>query len=159
KQYPNFNIGPGYTYEERNSFFIVGFSTSFPVFNRNQGPIVEAEGCCKQAVVAFLQIQAQVIEKSERALVVYAAVFMEVGAAQSFYQLQEAQVQRVQENIRAGVDYRLSLDGAQIQASILARAQLDALARAQRALGDLEDAAQRPLGPGEMSPSAPNLHL
>ena len=24
KQYPNFNIGPGYTYEERNSFFTVG---------------------------------------------------------------------------------------------------------------------------------------
>ncbi len=43
KQYPNFNIGPGYTYEERNSFFTVGFSTSLPVFNRNQGPIAEAE--------------------------------------------------------------------------------------------------------------------
>jgi hypothetical protein len=38
----------------------------------------------------------------------------------------------------------------QIQLSILARAQLDALARAQRALGDLEDAVQRPLAPGEV---------
>jgi hypothetical protein len=40
----------------------------------------------------------------------------------------------------------------QIQLSILARARLDALARAQRALGDLEDAVQRPLAPGDMLP-------
>jgi len=37
----------------------------------------------------------------------------------------------------------------QIQLSVLARARLDALGRAQRALGDLEDAVQRPLAPGE----------
>jgi outer membrane protein TolC len=155
KQYPNFNIGPGYTYEERNSFFTLGFSTSLPVFNRNQGPIAEAEGRRKEAAATFLQTQAQVIEKSERALAVYKASFKEAGEAQSLYQLQEAQVRRVQENIRAGADYRLSLDGAQIQASILARAQLDAVARTQRALGELEDAVQHPLGPGEMPPISP----
>src|SRR5215469_8758368 len=151
KEYPNFNLGPGYTYEERNSFFTLGFSTSLPVFYRNQGPIAESEGRRKEAAAAFLQKQAQVIEKSERSLAVYKATLKEVDEAQSLYQLQEAQVRRVQENIRAGADYRLSLDGAQIQASLLARAQLDALARAQRALGDLEDAVQRPLAPGEMS--------
>jgi len=152
KQYPNFNIGPGYTYEERNSFFTIGFSTSLPVFNRNQGPIAEAEGRRKEAAAAFLQTQAQVIEKSERALAVYKAALKEAAEAESLYQLQEIQVQRVQENIRAGADNRLSLDGAQIQVSILARARLDALARTQRALGDLEDAVQRPLAPGEMLP-------
>ena len=68
KQYPNFNIGPGYAFEERHSFFTVGFSTSLPVFNRNQEPIAEAEARRKEAVAAFLQTQAQVIEKSERAL-------------------------------------------------------------------------------------------
>jgi outer membrane protein TolC len=155
KQYPNFNIGPGYTYEERNSFFTLGLSTSLPVFNRNQGPIAEAEGRRQEMAAAFLQTQAQVIEKSERALAVYTAAVKEVAEAHSLYQLQEAQVQRVQENIRAGVDYRLNLDGAQIQASILARAQLDALARAQRVLADLEDAVQRPLAPGEMLPINP----
>jgi len=152
---PDFNIGPGYTYEERNSFFTMGFSTSLPVFNRNQGPIAETEARRKEAAVAFLQTQAQVIEKSERALAVYKAALKEVAEAKSLYQLQEAQVQRVQENIRAGADYRLSLDGAQIQASILARVRLDALARAQWALGDLENAVQRPLAPGEMPPISP----
>jgi len=153
KQYPNFNIGPGYTYEERNSFFTVGFSTSLPVFNRNQGPIAEAEGRRREAAAAFLQTQAQVIAKSERALAVYTAALKEVAEAQSLYQLQETQSQIVQQAIRAGADTRLSLDGVEIQLSLLARARLDALARAQRALGDLEDAVQRPLAPGEVFPA------
>ena len=152
KQYPNFNIGPGYTYEERNSFFTVGLSTSLPVFNRNQGPIAEAEGRRKEAAAAFLQTQAQVVAKSERALAIYTAALKEVGEAQSLYQLQETQLQIVQQTIRAGADTRLSLDGVQVQLSVLARARLDALGRAQRALGDLEDAVQRPLGPGETFP-------
>jgi outer membrane protein TolC len=152
KQYPNFNIGPGYTYEERHSFFTVGFSTSLPIFNRNQGPIAEAEGRRKEAAAAFVQTQAQVIARSERAFGVYTAALKEVAEAQSLYQLEEAQGQVVQQAIGAGADTRLTLDGVQIQLSILARARLDALARAQRALGDLEDAVQRPLAPGDMLP-------
>ena len=152
KQYPNFNIGPGYTYEERNSFFTVGFSTSPPILNRNQGPIAEAEGRRKEAAAAFVQTQAQVIARSERALAVYTSTLKEVAEAESLYQLQETQLQIVQQSIRAGADTRLGLDGVQIQLSLLARAKLDALGRAQRALGDLEDAVQRPLASGEIFP-------
>jgi len=162
RQYPNFNIGPGYTYEERNSFFTVGFSTTLPVFNRNQGPIAEAEGRRKEAAAAFVQTQAQVIAKSERALAVYTAALKEVGAAQSLYQIQETQLQIVQQNIRAGSDSRQSLDAVQIQLSVLARAKLDALGRAQRALGDLEDAVQRPLdheGLFQFQPESPVLKM
>jgi outer membrane protein, heavy metal efflux system len=152
KQYPNFHIGPGYTYEERKSFFNVGFSTTLPIFNRNQGPIAEAEGRRKEAAATFLQTQAQVIERSERALAVYTAALKEVSEAQSLYQIQETQLKAIQQAIRTGADYRLSLDGAQIQLSVLAGAKLNALARAQRALGDLEDAVQRPLAPDETYP-------
>jgi outer membrane protein TolC len=155
KQYPNFNIGPGYTFEERHSFFTVGFSISPPLFNRNQGPIAEAEGRRKEAAAVFLETQARVIARSERALAVYSAAMKEVTEAQSMYERQETQLQMVQQAIRAGADTRLSLDGVQIQLSISARSRLDALARAQRALGDLEDAVQRPVAPGEMLPVYP----
>jgi len=101
--------------------------------------------CRKEAAAAFLQTQAQVIARSERALAGYTAALKEIAEAQSLYQLQETQLQIVQQAIGAGADTRLSLDGVQIQLSILARVRLDALARAQRALGDLEDAVQRPL--------------
>lgn len=145
KQYPDINIGPGYTYEERNSFFTVGLSSAIPLFNRNQGPIAEAEARRKEAAAAFLQTQAQVVAKSERALAVYTAALRELAEAQSLYRLQEIQLQIVQQAIRAGADNRLSLDGVQIQLSVLARARLDALGRALQALGNLEDAVQRPL--------------
>ncbi len=55
KQYPDINIGTGYTYEETHSFFTVGFSTTVPLFNRNQGPIAEAEARRKEAAAAFLE--------------------------------------------------------------------------------------------------------
>ncbi len=155
KQYPNFNIGPGYTYEEKNNFFTVGFSASLPVFNRNQGPIAEAEGRREEAAAAFLQTQTQVIAKSERAFGVYTAAVKEVAEAQLLYQFQETQEQIIAQSIRAGADSRLSLDGVQIQLSILAKARLDALGRAQRALGDLEDAVQQPLDHDGVFPVRP----
>ncbi len=145
KQYPDINIGPGYTYEERNSFFTLGLSSAIPLFNRNQGPIAEAEARRKEAAAAFLQTQAQVVAKSERALAIYTAALRELAETQSLYQLQEIQLQIVQQGIRAGADNRLNLDGVQIQLLVLARARLDALGRALRSLGDLEDAVQRPL--------------
>jgi outer membrane protein TolC len=164
KQYPNFNLGPGYTYEESKSFFTVGFSTSLPIFNRNQGPIAEADGRRKEAAAAFLQTQAQVIEKSERAFAVYEAALRAYTQTESSYQLQKAQVQIVEQNISAGSDDRLSLDAAEIQVSALAEARLNALARAQGALGDLEDSLQRPLVHGEIFPvnsefSSNSLHI
>ncbi|GAC1437673.1 MAG: TolC family protein [Terriglobales bacterium] len=152
KQYPNFNLGPGYTYEEGNSFFTVGFSTSLPLFNRNQGPIAEAEGRREQAAAAFLQTQAQVIETSERAFAVYKAALSAFIQAESLYSLQKSQLPVVEHNISAGADDRLSLDAVEIQISALAQARLNALASAQKALGDLEDSVQRPLVRGEMFP-------
>jgi outer membrane protein, heavy metal efflux system len=161
KQYPDINIGPGYTYEERNSFFTVGLSSAIPLFNRNQGPIAEAEARRKEAAAAFLQTQSQVIAKSERALAVYTAALQEVAESQSLYQLQETQLRTVEQSIRSGAENRLSLDGVRIQLFLLERARLDALARAQRALGDLEDAVQRPLnheGVFQIEPGSPALN-
>jgi hypothetical protein len=66
----------------------------------------------------------------------------------------------MQQTLRAGADNRLSLDNVEIQGWVLARAQLDALLRAQRALGELEDSVQRPLAPDEMftiTPESPAL--
>jgi cobalt-zinc-cadmium efflux system outer membrane protein len=160
KQFPDINIGPGYTYEETHSFFTVGFSTTVPIFNRNQGPIAEAEARRKEAAATFLERQAQVIARSERALAVYTAALKEVAEAESLSRFQETQLQITQQAIRAGAGTQLSLDNVEIQSWVLGRARLDALARAQRALGELEDAVQRPLDSGGMftiTPDSPAL--
>ena len=155
KQYPDINIGPGYTYEEMHSFFTVAASSTIPLFNRNQGPIAEAEARRKEAAAAFLERQSQVIARSERALAVYTAELKELSEAESLRKLQENQAQITQQAIRSGTDIRLSLDNVEIQVWLLARAQLDALLRAQKALGDLEDAVQHPLAPSDMFPMNP----
>jgi outer membrane protein TolC len=162
KQYPDVQIGPGYTYEERNNFFTIGLSTTLPLFNRNQGPIAEAEARRTEAAAVFLEKQAKVIADSERALALYTATLKELAEAdQSLRKLQDAQVQMTQQAVRLGEEDRLSLNGVQIESSVIARARLDALARAQSALGELEDAVQRPLDPGGMfsiDPESPALN-
>ena len=160
KQYPDLTIGPGYTYEETHSFFTLGLSTVIPLFNRNQGPIAEAEAHRQEAAALFLERQAQVISRSARALAVYTAALKELDESDSLSRLQEAQSQILQQAISAGTDTRLSLDNAEIQNWTLARARMDALARAQKALGELADALQRPLDPGGLftiTPESPSL--
>jgi outer membrane protein, heavy metal efflux system len=161
KQYPDVQIGPGYTYEEGKSYFTVGFSTTLPIFNRNQGPIAEAEARRKKAGAAFVETQARVIAASERALALYSAAFKAfVEAAQSLDKLQEARQHAMQTAVRAGEEDQLALDSVRIETLAGARTRLAALNQAQVALGGLEDAVQRPLAAGEalsVSPNSPAL--
>jgi len=161
KQYPDIQVGPGYTYEEKNNFFTLGLSTTLPIFNRNQGPIAEAEARRKESAAAFLEKQAQVIAGSERALALYIAALKELAEAdQSLHRLQDAQLQMMQQAVRLGEEDRLALNGVRIESSVVTRTRLDALARAQSALGELEDAVQRPLDPGDafsITPESPAL--
>ena len=153
KQYPDLQIGPGYTYEERDNFFTLGLSATLPIFNRNQGPVAEAEARRKEAAAAFLQKQAQVIAESERALAVYSAALHELSEAdQTLRSLQDTRLGMTQQAVSVGEEDRLSLNGTQLEGTVVAQARLDALGRAQIALGDLEDAVQRPLSPGDRFP-------
>ncbi len=155
RQRPDINIGPGYTYEEKHSFFTVGLSTVVPMFNRNQGPIAEAEARRQEAAAVFLQTQAQVIAKSGRALARYSAAMDELAEADRGVQLLQIERQAIEQSVRVGASDRLDLDDADIQAAGAARSRLDALGRAQRALGELEDAVERPLVSEDEFPTNP----
>ena len=158
KQYPDVQIGPGYTYEERHNFFTLGLSTTLPLFNRNQGPIAEAEARRKGTAAGFLETQAHVIAASERARALYVAALKELrDADQSLRTLQDSRLQMTGRAVQLGEEDRLSLIGVQIESAVVARARLDALARAQSALGELEDTVQRPLDTGDIFPSILNL--
>lgn len=152
RQYPNFNIGPGYQFEEGHNYFTVGFSATLPIFNRNQGPIAQAEARRKQAAAQFLATQARVIAQSEQALARYRAAFEELNQAEhSLNRLQRVQVRLVLHSFQAGESGRLSLNQVHLESVTAAETVLGALGRAQTALGSLESAVQRPLGPGERS--------
>jgi cobalt-zinc-cadmium efflux system outer membrane protein len=151
RQYPNFQIGPGYQFEESHNYFTIGLSATLPIFNRNQGPIAQAEARRKAAAAAFLATQARVIAQSEQALAQYRAALGELNEArQNLNRLLQVQQQLVRHAFRLGETDRLAMNQAQLESLVAAQAQLTALGDAQRALGALEDAVQRPLQPGEL---------
>jgi outer membrane protein TolC len=153
KQYPDIDIGPGYSYEENQSYFTLGFSAAIPMFDRNRGPIAAAEARRLSAAAAFQATQADVISRSERSLAVYTAALAELEEAARLEELTAARQRAIRESVRAGEDGRLELDDADIEQLIASRTELDSVARAQRALGELEDAVQRPLTPGDRLPA------
>jgi outer membrane protein TolC len=157
KQYPDIDIGPGYTYEEKRSYFTVGFAATIPLLDHNQGPIAEAEARRLKAQAEFVQTQAEVISSSQRALTLYAAALDGLAEAGRFADVQTRRSEATRKSVQAGEQGRLDLDDAEIERSVAERARLDALAHAQRALGDLEDAVERPLAPGDALPAIAGL--
>ena len=158
KQYPDVEIGPGYAYEESRNFFTVGLSTTIPIFNHNQGPIAEAEARRKTAANNFLERQAQVIADSEQAFTAYTAALNELAERdQSLGTPQQTRLQMMQRAEQAGEEDQLAVNSVQMESNTLARSRLEALGRAQTALGQLEDAVQRPLDPEDTFPVAASL--
>jgi cobalt-zinc-cadmium efflux system outer membrane protein len=156
KQYPDIRIGPGYEYDTGENKFTIGLSFSLPLFNRNQGPIAEAEARRRKAAAQFLGLQARVIGESEKALAGYN------GAAHDLYEVDTALVAVQDRKERAarkafeiGESDRLAWTDARLEAVLAASARLDALERAQQALGALEDAVQQPLSPAWRTPRLP----
>jgi outer membrane protein TolC len=156
KQYPDIDIGPGYTYEEKRSYFTVGLAATIPLFDRNQGPIAEAEARRRQAEVQFVQTQTAVISRSARALALYDAALERFAEAGRFADVQSRRGEATRKSVHAGEEGRLDLDDAEIESFVAARARLEALAQVQRALGDLEEAVERPLAAGDALPQSGN---
>lgn len=145
KQYPNIHLGPGYTFDQGDNQWAFGFSVSLPVFNRNQGPIAEAEARRKATEARFAALQARVIGEIDRAFAAYRAALQKLETADSLLAARKKQVQSVQAMFNVGEADRLAFLSAQLELGASALARLDALITAQQALGLLEDTVQRPL--------------
>ncbi|MGB7025203.1 MAG: TolC family protein, partial [Candidatus Acidiferrales bacterium] len=153
RQYPDIQIGPGYQYEESNSYFTLGLSVTLPVFNHNQGPIAEAEAQRKEAAASFLATQARAIAESEAALARYNGGWKELTETEDLVKLHGSRVQLARDAFKAGESGPLPLNGELLQNVLAGGAQIAALYRTQLALGALEDAIERPLDPGDAMPA------
>ena len=144
KQYPDINLGPGYTWNQGVNNYSLGISLTLPVLNQNQGPIAEAEAHRRQAAAAFTALQARVIGEVDAAFAGYRDACRKRDTANELLAVQQKRMQAMQESFNAGASDRLELLQTQLelQAGELARA--NALVEAQQALGLLEDAMQRP---------------
>jgi len=121
-----------------------------PVFNRNQGPIAEAEARRRVVAAQFLAMQAGIIEQSQTTLTRYRGALDALDAARSAAELQAKRLGQAGRAVTVGESDTAVLAQAQLQELSAQRGLLDSLTNAQTALGALEDSIQRPLDDGDV---------
>lgn len=145
KQYPDVHLNPGYELDQTDNKWTLGLSVDLPVLNQNQGPIAEATAKRKQAAAHFLSVQANAISEIDVALAVYGVALKKLELAKALQSDLQRQFDSVRAQADAGEVDALSLANAQATYYTGAQNHLDALIKAQEALGALEDAMQSPL--------------
>jgi len=158
-QYPNITLNPAYSFQEGFPAYTFGaILESLPVFHRNQGPIAEQEAVRLQTEAQLKALQARITGETETALLEYRAAagewLEEHDALTRVYQQREALVVSA---FNAGDKDRLDVAQARLITLNARKEELDALNRAQNALGALEDAVQSPLGEAIPAPR-PETH-
>ncbi|MDR3569501.1 MAG: TolC family protein [Syntrophobacteraceae bacterium] len=145
KQYPDVNLGPGYSFDDSENKWTFGVSLTLPLLNRNQGPIARAKARRKEAASAFTCLQARVIEELDRGEAGYGEMFLKLKTAEALEVAAKVQMDSARRAFMEGETSRLALLSARLvfYADLLQRVQ--ASYQAQQALGLLEDALQSPL--------------
>ena len=159
RQYPTLHLAPGWTYDQGDHKLALGFSIELPIFDRNQGPIAEAEARRASAAARFEAMQASALGTVESARVGYADALERRAGRVRAEELARTEERRTGEALGAGAVNRLVLVEAQLARLARARERAEAEAAAAQALVRLEDALQSPLGaaaaPGPARENAP----
>jgi cobalt-zinc-cadmium efflux system outer membrane protein len=145
KQYPDVHLGTGYQWDQGQSKWNLGLNLELPVFNRNQGPIAEAQARRASAAARVEVAQARAIAEIDVAMAAHRAAHGRLGTVQQLAGEQQKQAAAVEAQARAGALDAVDLLGAQIEIAQLRLVQWDAGVKAMQALGRLEDALQTPL--------------
>ena len=144
RQYPDFHLGPGYQMDQNANKWTLLFGATLPAFNRNRGRIAEAEARRLVAAAQVEAIQARALGAIDRALAAYRSALAKVAMAEQMIGELQAAEQTAQQQLNAGDISQLELGIVQVELAGRELARLEALAQAQQALGDIEDAMQRP---------------
>jgi outer membrane protein, heavy metal efflux system len=145
KQYPDVHLNPGYELDQTDNKWTLGLTVDLPVLNQNQGAIAEAKAKRAEAAAHFLTVQATAISEIDSALAGYDAALQKSAIAKNLLDDLQKQLDSVRAQARLGEADALALANAEASYCAGAQNQLDALAKAQQALGALEDAVQSPL--------------
>jgi cobalt-zinc-cadmium efflux system outer membrane protein len=156
-QYLQFSVGPGYTYDHGIRKITLGASIALPLFNQNQGPIAEAFAAREAAGRHAEVIQAAVFAEIDGARQTYDAASSALTRARSQRQTSEALAQASRRALELDANDQPTVLAAESAANADRLVELDALDRAQQALGLLEDALRAPLAGPERDLVPSNL--
>ena len=145
KQYPDVHLGPGYQMDQNSNKWSLLFPLTLPVFNRNRGPIAEADARRTLAASQVEAIQARAIGAVDRALAAYRSALDKVTLADQLIAEVQQVAQTAERQLAAGAISQLDLGIVQVELGSHELSRLEALVQVQQALGDIEDAMQRPV--------------
>ena len=145
KQYPDLHLGPGYELDQTDNKWSLGVTLDLPVLNHNQGPVAEAKAKRAEAAAHFLTVQTTAIAEIDSALAGYEAALQKSATAAALLENLRKQLDSARAQAQAGETEPLTLASAEAEYAAGAQNQLDAVVKAQQALGQLEDAVQSPL--------------
>jgi cobalt-zinc-cadmium efflux system outer membrane protein len=154
KQYPDIRLGPGYNFDDAKDKWTFGLSVTLPIFNRNEGPIAEAEARRKESAAQFSALQAGVIGKIGREYAGYTEALKKLQVADLLLSTQRKQMQAMLKMFNNGEADHLAFKEAQMKLSAAELSRLEAFILSQQSLGQLEDAVQHPLNSLEQFPSS-----
>jgi outer membrane protein TolC len=146
RQYPDIQLNPGYEFDEGVHMFTFGPSFPVPVWNRNRGPIAEAEARRSEAEAQFIALQQKAIGQMEQALAQYRTAFAEFEEADARWTaFQRDRERSVIRAVQSGEEDRLALEVTRLQSIAAEQGRLQALAKTRAAFSALEEAVQVPL--------------
>jgi cobalt-zinc-cadmium efflux system outer membrane protein len=145
KQFPDLDIGAGYQLDQTDSKWTLGINLVLPLFDRNAGPIAEAEAARTEAAARFQAIQARALAEVDEAAMAYRSAVEAVAVIDAMLAGIQEREAAARQAYRLGATSRLEMLSSEVELAAGRLARLEGLAAAQRAAGDLEDALQRPL--------------
>jgi outer membrane protein TolC len=144
-QYLQASLGPGYTYDHGIRKATFDASVALPIFNRNEGPIAEALAAREVAGRHALAVQATILSEVDSAARSYASALEALARARAQRVAGESLAEAARRAFAADASDRPTLLATEVALNAGRLAELDAIDRAQQALGQLEDALRTPL--------------
>ena len=142
KQYPDIHLGPGYELDQTDNKWTLGLTLDLPIFNQNQGPIAEAAARRGLAAAQFVAVQATALSETETAFDAYEAARAQSATAAALQRNLKQRLASARAQQRAGEVAPLDVAAAEVEYAGGALQHLDAVIKAQQALGALEAAVQ-----------------
>jgi outer membrane protein TolC len=144
KQYPDVHIGSGYQWDQGDHKWNVLLSFELPVFNRNRGPIAEAEARRAERAAEVIDAQARAINEIDSAAAVIESARNEMARAREALATLEKQSKAVGERLALGAADTTEVETASVEESAAAILAFEASIRALQAEAQLEAALQMP---------------
>ncbi|KIH83368.1 TolC family protein [Pseudomonas batumici] len=146
RQYPNLSLGLGYSFDQGvNKYSVTPAGITLPLFNRNEGPIAEAEARRKEAAIHVEALQDQAINQTDSALQHYRLATENLALIDTQGATRTAAFEADQRSFEIGAIDRLALSRSRRAVNIDAMTHVDAVVQVQQTISQLENAIQQPL--------------